>query len=102
MLPSYSENFGNVVLEAWAEGCPVIVTPEVGLATAVTACGGGWSVDGNPRTLGAAVQQAVTDAAAREEKGVRGREHACRHYSWPHIAEQMERVYLDVLQRRGH
>jgi glycosyltransferase involved in cell wall biosynthesis len=99
VLPSYSENFGNVVLEAWAEGCPVIVTPEVGLATVVAASGGGWVVDGSPRALGSAIEHAVTSAAAREERGLRGREEVCRRYSWPRIAEQMEHVYLDVLQR---
>jgi glycosyltransferase involved in cell wall biosynthesis len=40
-LPSRSENFGNVVLEAMAVGCPVAVTPEVGLAPAVHESGCG-------------------------------------------------------------
>jgi glycosyltransferase involved in cell wall biosynthesis len=35
VLPSYSENFGNTVLEAMRRGVPIVVTPEVGAAEIV-------------------------------------------------------------------
>src|SRR4029077_18421494 len=41
VLPSYSENFGNVVAEAMAVACPVIVTKEVGIASLVLEAGAG-------------------------------------------------------------
>ena len=41
VLPSYSENFGNTVLEAMRRGVPVVVTPEVGAAEIVRTSGAG-------------------------------------------------------------
>lgn len=94
VLPSYSENFGNVVLEAWARACPVILTPEVGLADAVARCGGGWVADGSPATLGRAIEEAVTNEPLGRRKGELGRAEVERAYTWDAVAARMEQVYL--------
>jgi glycosyltransferase involved in cell wall biosynthesis len=98
ILPSYSENFGNVVLEAWAHGCPVIVSPEVGLAAAVEACGGGW-VTGTPETLGRLMEQVMTDPQAARIAGERGRAEVDRRFTWDAVAGRMEQVYAAAIAR---
>lgn len=95
VLPSYSENFGNVVLEAMAAGCPVAVTPEVGLAGTVRETGAGLVADGDPARLGAALRDLLADPARREEMGRRGRE-AAERFSWAAVAEAMEAAYRRI------
>ena len=95
VLPSYSENFGNVVLEAMAAGRPVIVTPEVGVADVVRDSGAGLVVPGSPDALGGAIASLVADPARGDEMGVRGRDTA-RRYSWDSVAAQMEQLYQEV------
>ena len=99
VLPSYSENFGNVVLEAFAHGRPVIVTREVGLADAVHDAGAGLVVDGMPGALGTALATLTTDAALRLTMGNQGRAVLERQFLWPSVAERIERVYDDVRSR---
>jgi glycosyltransferase involved in cell wall biosynthesis len=99
VLPSYSENFGNVVLEAWARARPVIVTPEVGLADVVAACGGGWVGNGTPHELGRLIEQAVTDRASRERAGELGRAEVMRRFTWDAVAGEMEAVYAAAMAR---
>jgi glycosyltransferase involved in cell wall biosynthesis len=99
VLPSYSENFGNVVLEAMAAARPVIVTPEVGVAAIVRRVGAGMVVDGARETLGAALANVVADPALGDAMGGRGRE-AARHYSWDAVAVEMERLYMEILNDR--
>jgi glycosyltransferase involved in cell wall biosynthesis len=101
VLPSYSENFGNVVVEAMAEACPVIVTPEVGLAPAVQSSGAGIVVNGNSEDLGAAISSVIADPRRRALMGQRGRA-AAAGFSWPAVAEQMERLYESVVRERSH
>ena len=100
VLPSYSENFGNVVVEAMAAGCPVVVTPEVGIADSVAQIGAGLVVDGGPATLGQAIAGLLADDRRRQEMGARGRAAATSQFSWPAVAAQMEQLYQSVVARR--
>jgi len=95
VLPSYSENFGNVVLEAMAAGCPVIVTREVGAAPIVEASGAGWVVAGDPASLGGRISALAADPELRAGMSTRARAGA-REYSWASVAARMERVYGDL------
>ena len=51
ILPSYAENFSEVVAEAMPTGCPVFVTLEVGLASLIRDSGARSVVDCAPKTL---------------------------------------------------
>jgi len=101
ILPSHSENFGMVVLEAMALACPVIVTPEVGLASIVKDVDCGLVVEGAPKLLANAVNELLGDNEMREAMGGRGRKTVESQYLWSRIADQMEQVYQCVIDSFG-
>jgi glycosyltransferase involved in cell wall biosynthesis len=92
-LPSRSENFGNVILEAWAAGRPVAVTPEVGLAATVRETGAGIVADGDPGPLGRALRDLLADPARLDAMGRRGAEAVRERFGWGPVAGEMERLY---------
>ena len=96
VLPSYSESFGNVVLEAMQRGLPVIVTPEVGAAEVVKESGGGIVASGDAQSLGAAIDRLTEDAAQSAAMGEAGRAHVSERYGWPSIAARMEALYGEL------
>jgi glycosyltransferase involved in cell wall biosynthesis len=96
VLPSYSESFGNVVLEAMQRGLPVIVTPEVGAAEVVKESGGGLVAGGDAQSLGAAIDRLTEDAAKSSAMGEAGRRHVSERYGWHGVAARMEALYGEL------
>jgi glycosyltransferase involved in cell wall biosynthesis len=99
ILPSYSENFGNVVAEAMAMACPVVITPDVGLAKLVREVGCGIITPGEPRVLAQAITELQQNELQRKRLGALGRQAAIERLSWAGVAAQMEAEYYRILGR---
>jgi glycosyltransferase involved in cell wall biosynthesis len=97
VLASYSENFGNTVLEAMGRGIPVVVTPEVGAAEIVRQSGAGLVCPGDIRDLGNAIDRVIGDAAFAAAMGEAGKQYIQEFYRWPIIARRMEALYQSVV-----
>jgi glycosyltransferase involved in cell wall biosynthesis len=65
VLPSYNENFANVVVESLAVGTPVIISHEVGLADYVTENDIGWVTKTDPASLMKCIQLAAKNHKKR-------------------------------------
>lgn len=98
VLPSYSESFGLVVLEAMAEGCPVVVTRGVGAASIVERAAAGLVVDDSPQAIAQGIAALLGDGARRARMGQSGREHVLTQYGWKKIAAEMADCYRTILE----
>ena len=101
VLSSYSENFGNTVLEAMRRGLPVVVTPEVGAADIVRKSAGGIVVQGNAEALGAAIDHLLDNPNLARSMGEAGQRYVMTHYTWVGISSLMEELYGSLRSRHG-
>jgi glycosyltransferase involved in cell wall biosynthesis len=101
VLPSYSENFGNTVLEALRRGVPVVATPEVGAAEIVIASGGGIVAPGEPAPFAAAICKLISNPDLAQATGDAGKRHVSAHYAWPDIASRVLELYEGVRAKAG-
>jgi glycosyltransferase involved in cell wall biosynthesis len=98
VLPSYSENFGNTVLESMALGCPVVVTPQVGLASKVEQTHAGLVVDGQPESIAEGINRLLDDQPTALKMGENGSRAARNEFSWTFVACQVFKKYQSVIR----
>ena len=94
-VPSYSESFGLVAVEAQACGAAVVAADVGGLPTAVGSAG--LLVDGHGTGVWAdALQQVLGDPARRARMAEEGVRHA-QGFGWEQTAEKLLEVYRAAL-----
>jgi glycosyltransferase involved in cell wall biosynthesis len=99
VLPTSSENFGNVVAEALAHGAPVITTRHTPW-TDLPKRHCGWLINNTEAELCRALDEAMRmDAATRQEMGKNGEELVRRCYSLELVCKNILAVYEWVLGR---
>jgi glycosyltransferase involved in cell wall biosynthesis len=97
ILPSFSEGVPMVALEAWANGKPVLMTPECNLPEGF-ARGAAIRIEPNVKGIEQGLREFfLTPSAERDAMGRRGRQLIESRYTWPQVTREMCAVYKWVL-----
>ena len=96
VLPSLSEAFGIVLLEAMASGTPVIGTRVGGIPEIIDGCGL-LVPPGNARELANAINLVLDNQSVERRLGRLGKRRAERVYDWNVVVKRIVNLYREVL-----
>jgi len=99
LVPSRSESFGLVALEAAACGTPVVAAAVGGLRTLVEHGRTGFLVEGrDPTVFAAYAEQVLTNPPLAAELSAQAA-HRARDFTWSTAAGRLRRIYADLTTR---
>jgi len=99
-MPSCTDSFGIVYLEAWANSVPVIGARAGGVPAVIADGVDGLLVEfGDVAGLARQMARILDDPAQGRAMGARGREKVLQGMTWEHVYERVDRVY-DQLRRQ--
>lgn len=97
-LPSRSDSFGIVLLEAWANGVPNVAYRAGGIAGVIDHQQDGLLVRcGQLDEFASALIRLVNNESMRNQLGNKGREKTLQKYQWPSRLQLVEEVMQQVL-----
>jgi glycosyltransferase involved in cell wall biosynthesis len=101
-LPSRSDSFGLVLLEAWANALPNVAYRAGGIADLIHDGDDGLLVRcGAIPALAEALERLITDADLRRRLGLRGQERTRSEFRWNEKLELVRATYEELLEKRS-
>lgn len=87
------------LFDYWACGRPVVASDLPDLAAILRESGGAIPVPpDNPHALAEAISRLLADDQQRQRLGSQGRRWVESRHSWAHVAERMERVFVEAIR----
>jgi glycosyltransferase involved in cell wall biosynthesis len=97
VLPSYNENFANIILETLYAGRPVILTKYVGLSDYVDTQKMGWVIDTNPQDIVEAVKEYSIDKPSWHSKSLQMHNQILTDFNQTILAAKYISYYKETL-----
>lgn len=97
VMPSRTDSFGIVYLEAWLYGKPVIAADTWGVKDVVAHGEDGWLVPfGDVRALAERISHVLAHPGEAKAMGLRGSRKVYQQHTWAHKYAQVEEIYLEL------